>query len=241
MAAFIEKGISIVIPCYNEEKRITSTLEKVYSYFARRDFPFEIIIVDDGSTDASLDVINRVSCRIKNIRLYRNTHNMGKGYAVGLGVSRSNHRYILFTDADMSTPIEEFDKFIMYINDSARIMIGSRKMPGAKVVVRQPLLRELMGKAFTKLSNFILKTNYSDFTCGFKCFEAGTAKKIFSLRKIDRWGFDSEILFLAKQNGYKVIEIPITWYNDSATKVDFKKDILNSFVELIKIRMIHRG
>lgn len=235
------KNLSVVIPCFNEEKRVVSTLYEISDYFTAKGIQFEILIVDDGSTDSTVDTVSKLSNKMNNIRIYRNQSNMGKGYSVGLGVFKSSGNYILFTDADMSTPIDEFEKFILHINHGEKIMIGSRKMNGANIVTRQPFLREFLGKVFTKLSNLILGTNYSDFTCGFKCFETDIAKKIFSKRKINRWGFDSEILFLAKKLKYKVIEIPITWRNDLATKVDLKKDILNSFVELIKIRIIHRA
>ena len=236
----MNKSISVVIPCFNEEKRLFETLHRIDNYFTNKGVDFEVIVVDDGSIDSTVKSIKAISNEIKNLSLYVNPHNMGKGYSIGLGISKSKYEYILFTDADMSTPIEEFDKFLARINDGKKIIIGSRKMAGANVIVKQPVIREFMGKAFTRLSNLILGTNFSDFTCGFKCFETSVAKEIFSKSRINRWSFDSEILYLTKKLNYDVVEVPVTWHDDRATKVNLKKDILGSFTELIKIRMIHK-
>lgn len=175
----MDKSISIIVPCFNEERCIELTLDRINNYFVEKGIQFEIITIDDGSTDTTLKLTKTLSERIGNIHIYKNPFNMGKGYSVGVGVHKSNCEYILFTDADLSTPIEEFDKFIMHVNKDEKIMIGSRKMPGANVVMRQPLVREFLGKSFTRLSNLILGTNHSDITCGFKCFEAEVAKRFF--------------------------------------------------------------
>lgn len=160
---------------------------------------------------------------------------MGKGAAIRSGMLNSEGEWAIFMDADYSVPIEEFEKFERYMN-GYQVIIGSRKTEGSNVEIRQHPVREFMGKVFTWLSNFILSTNYTDFTCGFKCFRGDVINKIFGRQIINRWSYDSEILYLVKKFNLKYIEVPVRWRNDPNTKVRLLKDTVDSFLDLIRIR-----
>lgn len=226
--------ISIVIPIYNEEKRITN-LSEIYKYFKRKHLTCEVILVNDGSTDQTAKTLREISKKFK-FKLISYRKNRGKGYAIKAGMMKAGGKYRLFTDIDLSTPIEEFNKFIPYFKNYD-IIIGSRKKKGAKLIIHQSKLREKLGKGFTKLSQIVLQLDTTDFTCGFKCFSKIAAEGIFSRQRINRWGFDAEILFLAKKFGYKIKEIPVKWSNDPRSRVKFPQDIISSLLDLLKIRL----
>lgn len=231
-----KKKLSAIIPLYNEEKRIT-TLSKIYSYLNKQKFSWEIILVNDGSKDNTKKVATNMikTNSFKNVQLISYKRNRGKGFAVKKGMLKAKGEYRLFIDIDLSTPIEEFKKFLPFIK-KFDIVIGSRKRKGAKLIKRQSRLREILGKGFTRLSRNILNIKVTDFTCGFKCFSAKAAKKIFSRQRINRWGFDAEILFLAQKLNLPIKEVAVIWRNDSETKVRLPKDIIVSLFELFKIR-----
>lgn len=229
--------LSIIIPIFNEEKRLINLLS-IFNYLKHKKFLSEVILVNDGSTDKSSKVARNISNKLnsKNIfKLISYSMNKGKGYAIKKGMLKATGQYHLFTDIDLSTPIEEFDKFLMHIN-KFEILIGSRKKKGAKLLKHQPQVREKLGKGFTKIAQMSLGLNFSDFTCGFKCFSKNATLEIFKRQKISRWGFDPEILFIAKKLGFKIKEIPVTWRNDSETKVRLPHDIISSLADLVKIR-----
>lgn len=228
------KFLSIVIPVYNEEKRLEG-LEKVSSYLQSRNFSSELILVNDGSTDNTPRRLKNLSKRISIVKIVSYKENRGKGFAIKTGILEAIGKYRLFTDIDLSTPIEEFDKFFPHLAKHD-VVIGSRKRRGARLLVRQPLLRESLGQGFTLLSQALLQLPLSDFTCGFKCFSQRAAEKIFSRQKIERWGFDAEVLFIAKKMGFSIKEVPVSWKNDSQTKVRLPQDIITSLSELIKVR-----
>lgn len=225
--------VSIIIPLYNEERRLSNLL-KIYKYLDSLNLTYEVILVNDGSIDATLKKINELSKNFK-FKLISYQKNLGKGYAIKAGMTAANGKYRLFTDIDLSTPIEEFDKFLPNLLDYD-IVIGSRRKKGSKLIIHQPKLREKLGKGFTKLSQVYLGLSLTDFTCGFKCFSKEVAGKIFSRQKIDRWGFDTEILFIGKKMGFSIKEVPVVWKNDRETKVRLPQDIINSVYDLIKIR-----
>lgn len=231
--------ISVVIPCYNEEKRIGSTLDSVIDFFKEQNLTFEIVVADDGSIDKSKEVVLKRATDGTNISFLESSVNRGKGNAVKRGMLAAIGNYALLTDADLSTPITELKHFLPLLNNDNKeqILIGTRKTTGANVTKHQPFIRENMGKVFTFLTNFILHMHQTDFTCGFKLFPIATRSKIFESSAIDRWGYDSEILFLAKIYKYRILEIPVVWENSEATKVDLIKDTLRSFKELLDIRV----
>ena len=226
--------LSIVIPLYNEEGRIKN-LYKVYNHLKNLGLNYEILLVNDGSTDNTLKKINSLNKKIKFMLVSYNV-NKGKGAAIKEGMLLAKGKYLLFTDIDLSTPIEQFNKFIPHLQNND-ILIGSRRIRGSNIKKRQSLIRENLGRTFTILSQIFLKLKISDFTCGFKCFSKKAAQEIFSRQKINRWGFDSEILFLAKKLRYKIKEVPVEWSNDPNSKILFPHDIFRSLFDLYKIRL----
>lgn len=226
--------LSIIIPLYNEATRLKNLI-KVYDFFESNNMNYEIILVNDGSNDKTLSYLKKIPKKYK-YQLVSYKVNMGKGYAIKEGMLAANGKFRLFTDIDLSTPIEEFNKFIPYLN-KYDLIIGSRKTKGSTLKKRQPLIRESLGKVFTLVSQTILNLETSDFTCGFKCFSQKAAIEIFNKQTVNRWGFDSEILFLAKKLRFKTKEVPVTWFDDPRSKVKFPQAIISSIADLIKIRL----
>jgi|SRR3989344_5286914 len=232
--------LSIIIPLFNEESRVEKAVSELEKYLSIQDFSTQVIFVDDGSTDKTVRKIKELKPKFDfEIISYR--PNKGKGHAIKQGVAEAKGSYLLFCDVDMSTPLNEFNKFLPLVKKKIPVVIGTRKAAGAKIIKRQPFLRQKMGEVFTMLSNILLRSSVSDFTCGFKCFSRGAAEKIFSFSTINRWSYDSEILFLANKLGFKIIEVPVVWKNDSRTKVNLFKDIIESFTDLLKIRLNDRA
>lgn len=228
--------ISIILPLYNEERRLAN-LSKIYKYFNNTRLTYEVILINDGSNDKTEKKLDKLSKNF-TFNLISYPENRGKGYAIGMGMMQAQGKYRLFTDIDLSTPIEEFNKFLPNLKDYD-IIIGSRKRRESKLIVHQPKFRETLGKGFTKLSQLYLGLYLTDFTCGFKCFSKEAAEKIFSRHKINRWGFDAEILFIGKKMRLPIKEIPVIWANDPETKVKLPWDIITSLFDLLKIRYIN--
>jgi dolichyl-phosphate beta-glucosyltransferase len=222
--------LSIVIPCYNEEKRISKTLLQNIEFLNEKNIDFEIITVDDGSADDSVQVIEK----IPNVKIVKHEKNQGKGAAVKAGVINSTGDFILFADADNSTPIEELEKFWRKRHDYD-ILIGSRYLPESDIKIKQPWHRNIVTFLGNKMIRIILGLKYKDTQCGFKLFKKNIAKELFSMQTIDRWGFDIEILYLAKKKKYSVKEIPVSWINSPDSKVK-SFDFLKTFGELLKIK-----
>lgn len=229
-------AVSAIIPAFNEEQTIGETIEKTVDYFKKENIDYEVIVVDDGSQDKTLEKVRKICAIQDNIRILINSKNKGKGFAVKKGVLQAKGESILFFDADYSTPIEEYRKFRIWLNKSYPVVIGSRKIDAAEVGIHQHFLRESMGKVFTMLSNLLITSNLSDITCGFKCFQRQAAQDIFKRQRLNRWSFDSEILFIAQKRGYRIKEVPVHWNNMPRTKVNLFKDTITSFWELLKIR-----
>lgn len=236
------KTVSFVIPIYNEEKRLEKTIRALLDGFNFRGIKLsEVIFVDDGSDDRTKLRIKSSELRIEKVlkatvRIISYKTNRGKGYAVKKGMLASTADYTLMFDADMSTPLSEFSKFASLLKRDNDVIIGTRKNSHSTVVVAQPLYRQLMGRAFTMLANILLSTDVTDFTCGFKLFSRKATDTIFKKGRIDRWGYDAEILFIAKKAGLDVKEVPVLWLNDKRTKVHLIKDTFISLRELLEIR-----
>jgi len=232
--------ISIVIPAYNEEKRIGESLEKIWKYFKNKKISFEIIIVDDGSIDKTVKIVEKFKEGKKEIKIFQHNKNKGKGAAVRTGIMNSKGNLILFTDADLSTPIEEFDKFYNYSQKGYDIIIGTRKTKQSRIDKKQPFLRRFFGMGFVYLAKILFPSllDITDFTCGFKLFKGEKGKKIFKLQKIDRWGFDVEIILISKIFKLKIFQLPVVWKNLRNSKVNLKKDIISSFLDLMKIKKL---
>jgi len=228
-------GISIVIPAYNEEKRIGSALSKISEYMRLRKDDYEILVVDDGSKDNTKSVVFDHIKKDKNIKYIANPGNKGKGYAVRNGMLNSSMDFVLFSDADLSTPIEELGSFLQYTDDFD-VIIASRNMKESNVV-KQPIYRRLPGKIFPLFVNLLAVRGIKDTQCGFKLFSRDAAHKIFHLQHLHGFAFDVEVLFIARKLGLKIKEVPVTWRNDADSKVHVVRDSGRMLAELVKIRM----
>ena len=226
--------LSVVIPAYNEEKRIISSLGKIIAFLQTKKIDYEIIVVDDGSKDNTVNIIKHVF--ENKIKIIANNKNRGKGYSVRSGFLSANGKYLLFSDADLSTPIEEAVKLLRAVNDNFQVAIGSRALKDSDVQVHQPIYRELMGKVFNVLVKLICFRGIKDTQCGFKLFTAKAGKEICKLQRLERFSFDVEMLFIARKKGCKISEVPIKWANDPETKVGAIKDSINMFKDLLIIR-----
>jgi len=227
--------VSIVIPSYNEEKRLPSTLRRIKRYLHKKRAAHEVIVVDDGSKDNTAGAAKNF--KGMRVRVVSNGRNMGKGFSVGNGIKNSKSPLILFTDADLSTPISHLDEFLAYHREGYDIVIGSRDLIDSKVVVPQNPLREFSGKLFNLLVRAVTGLPIHDTQCGFKSFTKKAAKEIFSRRTIAGFGFDVEVLYIARLRGFRIKEAPVSWYNAPGTKVSFFKDSLRMFLELFRIRL----
>ncbi len=226
-------NISVVIPAYNEEKRIKDSLLKILRYLKKKRYSFEIIFVDDGSTDNTVKIVRSIN---SNIRILKNKKNYGKGYSVKKGMKNAVYNLILFTDADLATPIEELDKLIKPINEGYDIAIASRNLPMSDLVVKQPFYRQILGKGFPLIVNFFFNLGIKDTQCGFKLFKAKAAKKIIRLQKNWGFSFDVELLYIAKKQGMRIKEVPARWIDKAGSKVSPIKDALKMFIDILKIK-----
>jgi len=226
--------ISLIIPVFNEEKRIHN-LDILWMFIKNKKYIKELIVVNDGSTDKTLKLLHGFHKKTKcTLISYRK--NKGKGYAIKKGSRIARGTHVIFMDADMSTPPKML-RGLKNIIQNTDIIVGTRKNSKAVLLQRQSEAREMMGRYFTSISQRIMGVKVSDFTCGFKCFTKKAAKKIFAKQHINRWAFDAEILFLAKKYGFSVSEFPVEWKDVRGTKVRFPQDAIQSFIDLIRIRL----
>ncbi|MFA5337250.1 MAG: dolichyl-phosphate beta-glucosyltransferase [Candidatus Omnitrophota bacterium] len=232
--------LSIVIPAYNEEKRLQSTLEKIYSYLKSKDYEYEVIVIDDGSSDKTAEVVlDSELNKAGKLVLLKNEKNKGKGFSIKKGILASRAEFVLFTDSDLSAPIEEADELFLSIQSGYDIVIGSRSIEGAEVRVHQPFYRELMGIFFNVLVQILVLKGFIDTQCGFKLFKGNVAKDIANELKIDRFGFDVEMLYLAQKKNYKIKEVPVIWLNSPTSKVNPVLDSWRMFIDLLSIKRLH--
>lgn len=225
--------ITIIVPAYNEEYRIAATLRAIEWYFERKKLPHEILVVDDGSTDETRRVVDGLG--IPHTRVLSYLDNRGKGFAVNYGVQAARGAWIMFADADNSTPIDQFDRLWLEA-DSDRVIIGSRYLKESVITVRQAVPRIVLGRLGNLLVQLLILPGIKDSQCGFKLFEATAAKKIFAKQTIWRWGFDMEILRIAKETGLKIKEVPITWRNDEQSRIQSSGVFLKTLLELLSIK-----
>ncbi len=229
--------LSIIVPAYNEENRIKSTLLNIFDYIEEKNINAEVIVVDDGSSDNTADIIINKQKKFLNLVLVSVAPNKGKGHAVKKGVESSRGELILITDADSSTPIEEYFKLEKAIKEGHDIAIGSRYLKDSNVKIKQPLSRIVIGRAGNMLIQLFIVSGIKDTQCGFKLFTHEAAKQIFVRQKIHRWGFDMEALAIAQLFGYKTAEIPVSWLNSTDTRLRPVRDALRTFTELIYIKL----
>ena len=229
---------SIIIPAYNEAERIGASLDRILSYIAESRWSAEIIVVNDGSRDNTSEVVQEYSGRNPIIRVLENPGNRGKGYSVRNGMLNASGQVLLFTDADLSSPIEEANKLFAVIeNGQADVAIGSRYLQSELQTRKQPLHRRMLGRAFNVALRTILGLSFVDTQCGFKAFNRKAVTTIFPNMKIERWGFDPEILFLARRYGLRVAEVPVTWAHDHRSKISPMRDGTRMLGELLRVRM----
>lgn len=231
-----EVYLSVVIPAYNEEKRIEKTLREIDEYLKKQNYSYEILVVDDGSKDKTKEIVENLSSEIKNLKCLSYGKNEGKGFAVRFGMLNAKGKFRLFSDADHSTPIWEIEKFFKEFEKGADVVVASRELKESILQPPQGPWRRFLGEGFKILRKIILDLwEIEDTQCGFKCFKKEVVEKIFPKCKINRFAFDPEILILAKKEGYKIKEVPVLWRNDPQSKVKFKS-IFNMFLDLFKIR-----
>jgi glycosyltransferase involved in cell wall biosynthesis len=232
--------VSVVIPAYNEAARIKPGLEQILQHVAATALDCEIILVDDGSSDDTADVVRRHLNGSLPLRVLRQEPNQGKARAVRRGMLAATGRFAGYVDADMSTPFAEIDRFLQALADGADVAIGSRSMEGSDVQVRQPLQRALAGKLFGAFTRLVLLPGLHDSQCGFKFFRREVAQDLFTRQQLTGWAFDAELLFLARRLGYRVVQLPVRWINDPNTKVKMLKAGPKMVLDILKIRWRHR-
>jgi dolichyl-phosphate beta-glucosyltransferase len=227
---------SIVIPAYNEGERLRATLEKVIAYVRGRNWNAEIIVVNDGSTDNTLKIVQEFTDREPAVRLFENRSNRGKGYSVANGMMNARGDIIVFSDADLSSPIEEMPKLLTAIEKGADIAIGSRWLNAALQTQRQSFHRQLFGRIFNFLLRLVLGLKFKDTQCGFKAFTRRATRKLVPLQRIEGWGFDPELLFLAHKFGCRVEEVPVKWGHAGGSRIQPFADGVRMFQEMVRIR-----
>lgn len=241
----VECFLSIVIPAYNEAKRLPKTLERICDYLQKAIKRWqvgmeavEIVIVDDGSTDGTSEIAKAYYNRFPNFLVLRHSPNRGKGYAVKRGMLAAKGQFRLFTDADLSTPIDELDKMLPPLfSGEADIVIASRGLPQSELIVRQSWHREMLGRLFNLVVQVLAIPGIWDTQCGFKLFRGDVSERLFKLQTIDGFAFDVEVLYLARKFRYRILEVPVRWLNDPNTKVQTLKHGLQMLRDLLVIRL----
>lgn len=233
--------LSIVFPLYNEQKNIPKLLLVLEEFFAKeKDFKLEIVFVNDGSTDQTEVMIAEFSNKYpQSTKLVSYPENKGKGYAVRKGMLQSSGDWRILMDADLAVDLKEIDRIRPLLNQGKHVVIGSRAVDGSVILKPQGLARVFLGKGFTFFANAVSILNVSDFTCGFKAFPKEAVETFFLKSQIDRWAYDVELLYLAKKHGFGIKEAGVSWKNGPETKVKFPKDLIQSFVDLFRIVIIH--
>lgn len=227
---------SLVIPAYNESSRIRPTLDEILRHIGEQQWDAEILVVDDGSRDDTAAIVHEYSRNHSEVKLVQNPGNRGKGFSVRNGMMHATGDICLFTDADLSSPIAEAQKLFDAIAGGADIAIGSRWLRAELQTERQPLYRQLFGRIFNLLLRVVLGLHFKDTQCGFKAFRRDAAQRIFPLQRIERWGFDPEILYLARRMSLRAVEIPVTWAHSEGTRLHPFRDGLRMFGDVMQIR-----
>ena len=236
-AAYVSSpSLSIVIPAYNEGARIEHALDRVLTCVAERHWDAEVLVVDDGSSDDTDEIVHRWMLIHPNLHLIHNEGNRGKGFSVRNGILQSVGETVLFTDADLSSPIEEAERLFAALEAGADVAIGSRWLDKQRQTIHQPLYRRFFGRCFNWVTRKVMGLPYKDTQCGFKAFKRDAAQVIFRLQTIERWGFDPELLFIARKLGYKIVEVPVTWGHDERSRISYLKDGMKMLEEMAQIR-----
>jgi len=227
--------LSIIVPSYNEELRLPASLDRIAAYVAGSGRSTEVLVVDDGSKDRTAAVAAAYAGSIPNLRVLANGENRGKGYSVRHGMLEARGKIVLFTDADLSAPIEEADK-LLAVMERYDLAIGSRAMDRSLIKVHESQFREFAGIVFNKIVRTVLRLPFVDTQCGFKAFGRERCRIIFEQQRIERFGFDPELLYLARRHGLRAVEIPVHWSHSPATKVNMMRDSIQMFLDVFTIR-----
>jgi glycosyltransferase involved in cell wall biosynthesis len=227
--------LSIIIPAYNEEKRLPQSLKTVLNFLDAQDFEAEVIVVDNGSVDSTADIVKDLSKENQNLKLYQEQI-AGKGLAVRRGMLESTGEFRFICDADLAMPIEEVLRFLPPEQMNYDIAIGSREAPGA-VRYDEPSYRHFIGRVFNNIVRIMAVPGFMDTQCGFKCFRGEIADDLFKVQLLDGWTFDVEVLFIAQRRGYRIVEVPINWYYFPGSRIHVVRDSINMFLDLFKIRI----
>jgi len=228
--------LSIVIPAYNEAGRIEDALQRVTSCIAEKKWDAEVLVVDDGSKDTTAAIVQRWMTTHPRLHLIQNPGNRGKGYSVRNGLLQAAGDIVMFTDADLSAPMEEAERLIDAINEGADVAIGSRWLDRARQTIHQPLYRQFFGRCFNWITRTVMGLPFKDTQCGFKAFRRPAAQVIFRLQTIERWGFDPEVLFIARKLKYVICEVPVSWGHDERTRLSYLKDGMKMLQDMARIR-----
>jgi len=227
--------LSIIIPAYNEERRLPHTLPRIVAFLQAQNYPGEVIVVDDGSLDNTAKVVEDMAARLRHITLIRNEHR-GKGYAVKTGMMAAQGEYLFLCDADLSMPIEGVAAFLPPALEAYDVAIGSREVEGARRY-DEPSHRHLMGRVFNFLVHVLAVRGFQDTQAGFKCFRGEVAHDLFPYQTMDGFGFDVEILFIAQKRGYRIVEVPINWYYMANSRVSPIGDSVRMVREILQVRI----
>ena len=227
--------LSVVLPLYNEEACLKENFETIKTYLDAWGSGYEVILINDGSSDSTLSIMEDIAGANPQVRLVNNTENRGKGHAVKSGILKAARKYIIYTDADLAVPVYFIGNCLKHLDAGPPIVIGSRHLPESSFKIREGFLRRFLGEIFRTLARFALGLKVSDITCGMKGFERNTALKIFSRSKIERWGYDAEVLFLGRRLGYDIAEIPVDWYHSFDSKVKVGAASVKTLMEMFQI------
>ena len=227
--------LSIIIPSYEEEAQLQLTLPKLRNYLIKQDYPWEVIIVDDGSSDGTPRIPHEIFRKTESVKVLTNPKNRGKGYSVKQGVIEASGKLILVSDADFSTPIEDFEKLHNYVKQGYDIAIGSRSLADSNIEIRQTWYREGMGRIFNVFVQMLVLRGFVDTQCGFKCFDREKLIPIFSQMTVDGFCFDVELLFISKKRGLKTIEVDVNWRNAPHSQVSLVTDPIRMLLDLVRI------
>ena len=227
---------SIVIPAYNESARIGPALVEVLRTLDEKRWDAEVLVVNDGSSDDTAAIVQGFAAKDNRVRLIQNPSNRGKGYSVRNGILQAQGEVVMFTDSDLSAPIEEAPLLFAAIAGGADIAIGSRWLDRSRQTHRQPLYRQFFGRCFNAVTRAVMGLHFADTQCGFKAFTRAAAQTVFQLQTIERWGFDPEILFIALKRGFRVVEVPVSWAHDERSRMSYLKDGITMLQEIARIR-----
>ncbi len=229
--------LSIVIPAYNESARIERTLANVMATLKAQAWDAEVLVIDDGSSDDTSEIVTRWMLQFPRLHLIQNPGNRGKGYSVRNGLLQAAGEIVMFTDADLSAPLAEAEGLIAAIKSGSDVAIGSRWLDRTRQTIHQPMYRQFFGRCFNWITRTVMGLPFKDTQCGFKAFRRPAAQVVFRLQRIERWGFDPEILFIARKLDYTISEVPVTWGHDERSRISYLKDGLKMLEEMAVIRV----